>query len=150
MRSKNKTWILVADSAKAKIFEWYPLEKHIKEIIQLHENDARKPERELKSDRPGHGHASSTTARYAVEDHANFKEQASQAFLKKVADLLCVKENLTEYDDLVIIVSEKVYHLIYENMSVLGQKKIIRHYAKNLTNMPILDLQKYYVNLSQN
>lgn len=142
---KKRTWILTADTAKAKIFEWIPEHKNLKEIISLDDRDARKHERDLKADRPGHGQGFASKVRYAVEDPASFKQQASDAFLKKLASFISETKTQLKYDAMVVISPDEVYCSIRDNLSPEGQDKITRHHAKNLTNMPASDLSEYYV-----
>ncbi len=142
---KKRTWILTADSAKAKIFEWIPEHKSLQEIISLDEQDARKHERDLKAERPGHGQGFASKVRYSVEDPASFKQQASLAFLKKLASFLSEVNTQSKYDTMVVIAPDEVYHVIRHNLSPEGQHKITLHHAKNLTNMPASGLSEYYV-----
>lgn len=142
---KKKTWILTADSAKAKIFGWIPEHKNLREIYALDDKDARKHERDLKSERPGHGQGFASKVRYAVEDPASFKQQASLTFLKKLADFLSEANTQAKYDAMVVIAPDEIYHIIRDNLSPEGQDKITLHHAKNLTNMPAADLSEYYV-----
>ena len=128
MLSKNtRTWVLTADRAKAKTFEWLPKDSFLKEIKRLEDEDARKHERDLKADRPGHGN--NPTARYAVEEKSSFKQHASQAFLKSVAAYLCEKETLSAYDKLIVIAQDEVYRTIRDNLSPVAQDKISLHHA---------------------
>lgn len=143
LSSKTRTWVLTADRAKAKTFEWLPQNNFLKEMISLEESDARKHERDLKADRPGHG--INPTARYSVEEKSSFKQQASQNFLKDVALFLCKKETLSEYDKLVVIAQNEVYQTIKDNLSPVAQSKIALHHAKDLTNMPQQELTDYYI-----
>tara|TARA_R110002096_G_scaffold433579_2_gene652541 strand:+ start:4321 stop:4782 length:462 start_codon:yes stop_codon:yes gene_type:complete len=145
--SIKKTCIVVADGAKARIFNWNPIEKHIQELMYLQEEDARKPERDLRADRPGSGQGFNSKIQYTVDEHLSYKKQASQLFLEKIAKLLCEKDNLADFDILDIIAPDEVYKSILKHMSVSGRNKINNHYPKNLTNMPVLDLQKHYAKL---
>lgn len=144
MLSQNtRTWVLTADRAKAKTFEWLPQTKFLNEIASLEESDARKHERDLKADRSGHGN--NPTARYAVEEKSSYKQQASQNFLKDVSEYLCKNETLSEYDKLVVIAQDAVYQTIWDNLSPAAQNKITIHHSKDLTNMPQQELSDYYI-----
>ena len=139
---KTRTWVLTADRAKAKTFEWLPENNFLKEMTCLEESDARKNERELKADRPGHGN--NPSARYSVEEKSSYKQQASQNFLKDVAGFLCKKETMSAYDKLVVIAQKEVFQAIKGNLSPSAQEKISLHHAKDLTNMPQQELSDYY------
>ena len=140
----NKTWILAADSAKAKIYNWDPISKNIHNIISLQEDDARKKEQELRADRPGHGEGFNSNVQYTVDEHISYKKQASHLFLHKIAKFLSDKDNIPDYDDLIIIAPDDTYKQIEKDMSKTAKNKIKKHHAKNVTNMPIADLMYYY------
>lgn len=146
IKNKGKIWLLTADQSKAKIFEWIPEHKGLQEIYSISEDDARKPEHELKSDRQGHGHGQgpNSKSRYAVEERTSYKEHASQAFLKNLADYLSKDDVVSAYDAMVMIAQDDVYKTIHKNLSSECQNKISKHHAKNLTNMPTQDLVEYY------
>lgn len=144
---RNRVWVLTANQAKAKIFEWIPEHRSLQEVLSLNEADARKPERELKSDRSGHGHGQGpdATSRYSVEERTSYKQQASQAFLQHLAKVLCEENIISTYDALVVIAQDEVYSTIKNNLSAECQSKITKHHPKNLTNMPTPDLVDYYI-----
>jgi protein required for attachment to host cells len=142
LSQKTRTWVLTADRAKAKTFEWLPKTNFLKEISSFEESDVRKHERDLKADRPGHGN--NPSSRYSVEDKSSYKQQASQNFLKDVAELLCKKEALSAYDKLVVIAQKEVYQTIRDNLTPIAQNKITLHHAKDLTYMPQQELSDYY------
>ena len=142
LSQKARTWVLTADRAKAKTFEWLPQDKFLKELNSLEESDARKPERELKADRSGHGN--NPNGRHAVDDKTSYKQQASQNFLKTVAEYLCKKKTLTSYDKLIVIAQDEVYNTIRDNLSPVAQGKISMHHAKDLSNLPQQSLTDYY------
>ncbi len=139
---KKTTWILVADKAKAKTYKWLPENNFIQEISSLENKDARKHERELKSDRPGHGN--NPNARYSVEEKSSFKHQASQNFIKDVAALLNKDQAQSAHDKLVVIAQEEVYQNLLSNLSPIARDKITQHHAKDLTNMPPQSIADYY------
>ncbi|MCK5041424.1 MAG: host attachment protein [Sphingomonadales bacterium] len=146
-KKNGKIWILTADQAKAKIFEWIPEHKGLTEIFAMSNDDARKPEHDLKSDRSGHGHGQGPNAksRYSVEERTSYKQHASHAFLKELAEHLSKENIISTYDTIVMIAQDDVYKTIQNNLSPACQGKVSKHHAKNLTNMPTPDLVEYYI-----
>lgn len=146
MLKEQRTWILAADSAKAKLFEWLPQNHSLQEIACIDEEDARKPERDLRSDRSGHGAGFNSKVRYTLEEHSSYKQQASDIFLHKLAQFLDAPDIQTEFDALVVVAPTNIYQTIQGELSPNGQHKITKHHAKNLTNMPKPEFTKYYTN----
>jgi len=141
---KEKTWILAVDRSKAKIYEWVALDKRVKEIYSLDNDEVRKPERELRADRPGHGQGFNSKVQYTMDEHVSYKMQESEAFLKKLAKHLSKNEASSNYDKLVITAADEVYQHLLKNLPAEIVSKITKHHAKNLTNMHLVDFQAYY------
>ena len=134
LANKIKTWVVTADRAKAKTFEWLPEHNSLKEIANLEEKDARKPERDLKADRPGHGN--NPTARYSVNEKSSYKQQASQNFLKEVAGFLCEKETQSAYDKLVDRLMRARRPLVLgPGTGASDSNGLLTHVAVNLLNL---------------
>ena len=52
------TWVVVADSARARVFEWVSRNADLRELLDLTNSQARLQEQALTSDRPGVGFSS--------------------------------------------------------------------------------------------
>ena len=52
------TWVVVADSARARVFEWASRNADLRELLDLTNSQARLQEQALTSDRPGVGFSS--------------------------------------------------------------------------------------------
>ena len=111
LSKEEKTWILVVDSAKAKIYEWITQDKRVKKIYSRDDDAARMSERDLRADRPGHGQGFKSKIQYTVDEHVSYKTQASEIFLKKLINHLSRGKVSAEYDKLVIISTEKIYQI---------------------------------------
>ncbi len=142
--NKKKTWLLVADSAKAKIYEWNDENENLHEVINLVDEDARKPDRALKADRPGHGHREGVSSRYAIDEKVSYKKQASESFLKAVANHICEDNIMSKFDEMVIIAQHDIYKILASHFSVDATRKIILHHPKDLTNSSMQDVAQYY------
>ncbi len=141
---KKTTWLLVADSAKLKIYEWSDENKHIHEVINLVDEDARTPDRNLKVDRPGHGHREGVGSRYAIDEKISYKKQASEVFLKTAAIDISKDDSMSKFDKLVIIAQHDIYKILMSHFSPQAKDKIVLHHPKDLTNMPMQDVGNYY------
>lgn len=141
---KKNTWLLVADSARLKIYEWSNKNKHIHEVVNLVDEDARTPDRDLKVDRPGHGHRESEDSRYAIDEKVSYKKQAGELFLKGAAIHISEDGIMSKFDKLVIIAQHDIYKTLISHFSPQAKDKVILHHPKDLTNMPMQDVEHYY------
>lgn len=144
LSKQNKTWIVTADRAKANIYEWINKDERLEEVIHLEDSGARKPERSLRADRPGHGQGFNSQVEYTMDEHVSYKLQQSHIFQKELADYLIKQEKLSKFDTLVVIASDEIHKILLKNLPDTALNKISKHHAKNLTNMPLSDVQDYY------
>ena len=144
LEDRKKTWLLVADSARLKIYEWSDENRHIHEVINRVNEDARTPDRSLKVDRPGHGHREGVDSRYAIDEKVNYKKQASELFLKAAAIHISEDGIMSKFDKLVIIAQHDIYKTLISHFSSQAKDKVILHHPKDLANMPMQDVENYY------
>ena len=81
-------WVVVADSARARIFEAAELPAPLREIEDLVEPEGRMPERELQSDRPGRSFESVGGARHAMSRLHSPRANSRLKFAQRIADRL--------------------------------------------------------------
>ena len=81
----NETWIVVADSDRARLFALSPDGRGLEEIEDLVNPEGRTPGRELVSDRPQRTFESSNSARHAMEPTTSPQEHAAEQFARQIA-----------------------------------------------------------------
>ena len=88
-----KSWLVVANSAHARIFD-VDLKKHsCKEIGQLKHSESRLRKRDLVSDRPGRTHDSTGGASHAIEQRLSPQEHEAELFGGLVAEHISAAKN---------------------------------------------------------
>lgn len=141
----KKTWFVIADGAKFKIFESYSPKDGF-QIIDHAENDkAREQDRELAADKPGRGQTIGTGEHFAMENKINFHDQAKQIFLKGLAQRLDKEKELASFDQLIIVAPPKAMAQLREVLSQGSRAKIVTSLTKDLTNMPDSQLFPYLI-----
>lgn len=83
----TSTWILVANSATARIFE-IQKDGKLKEINALIHPESRFHGRDLTTDRPGRTHESANVGRHAMEPQTSLKREECIIFAKEISDYL--------------------------------------------------------------
>ncbi|MFC4346848.1 host attachment protein [Kordiimonas lipolytica] len=132
----NHEWVLLADRAHAEIYTRGHLNGAMLRYLELEHPAARKQQGDLAADRPGHGHGSASHHAYAYEDHANFPEQESEAFLDAVAQELNDAVAHKEIDSLILIALPKTMAMLKAGLNKATLAKISGEYAKNLIGVP--------------
>jgi protein required for attachment to host cells len=84
----SHAWILVADSARARIFSVESATAPLKPVEQLVHPESRLHDRDINADRPGRSFDSFGAGRHATGSEVSPKEQESMRFAKTVADRL--------------------------------------------------------------
>lgn len=146
---KNREWILFADRAHAKIYTRHYVNGAMQEHLILEHPEARKFQHEQGTDRPGRGQAAGTGQHHAYEDHADFPEQESQAFLKEVGREINEAAENDQLDKLVLIALPKTMAMVKSTFSKSTLKKVTGEYSKNLINIPESDLQERLTKLEE-
>ncbi len=141
---KEITWILAVDRAKAKIYVWNSADEHLKEVTSLQHEEARKPERDFRTDRLGHGQGFNSQVHYSMDEHEHFKDHESRKFLQNVADNLDANKKAGRYDKLVIFAANNTFDNLASNLSAEVKDNISGQISKIVTNMPMNELEEYY------
>ncbi|MDX1804049.1 MAG: host attachment protein [Alcanivorax sp.] len=83
----EKTWIVVSDSARARLLEGHDAKAPFNEIAALTHPASRQREHELASDKPGYAVDKHGYGRHAV-NHGHSHEHESQLFAREIARFL--------------------------------------------------------------
>ena len=84
----EKTWILVADEARARLFTVERPRGPLKEQADLVNPLERQPEHELGTDEPGRGSAGGPSGRHALEPRQDIREYYANKFAHDIAQRL--------------------------------------------------------------
>ena len=141
---KRTTWFLIADSAKARIFESSGTHGTWTLVEETADEDARKPSRDLGRDRPARGHTIGTGAPFAVETSSEH-EKAGQEFLSARVQGLVEAEKKERFDQLVVAAPPSALGVLRKKMPSETTAKLIGVYDKDLTNETERDLHEYFL-----
>jgi protein required for attachment to host cells len=137
------TWILAADSSRARIFEVAEKDRRLLEIQDFVNPEARMSERELQSDLQGrvygygeHYRAHSATEMVGVE-HAN------ELFGKELGRFLDKARTDHRYDRLYLIAPPKFLGLLRHKLSKEVQKLVAEEIDKDLSWLSEHDINRH-------
>ncbi|MBI3188201.1 MAG: host attachment protein [Gammaproteobacteria bacterium] len=138
----SKTWVVVAESSRAKIFE---LDKKNAPLIELQgfaHTPSRMHEHELTSDLPGRG-TSSTHGSHKYTNHTSPKEHESVEFARTLGTHLDSARNRGEFDKLIIMSPPAFLGQLRKELSVETSKYIVSEIDKNLVRHNTQDIQAH-------
>lgn len=136
--SVKRTWILIADGAKARILEREGKEAPLVPASEkcFSEPEARAPTRETGADRPGRVQESANTARHAMAPRVDWHQYAKELFAKSVADALEQAALDKRYDALILAAPPQTLGDLRANLGKHAVALVTAEISKDLTNLP--------------
>jgi protein required for attachment to host cells len=143
------TWIVAADSSRARIFEIANPERRLREIEEFNHPEGRANNREINSEPDGRFHAKgsgpaghTTGHKEAPVDHEN------ELFSKKLSRYLDKARNDHRYDKLYLIAPPEFLGLMRENLSKEVRKLTAEEINKDLSWFDARDIERHIKPLS--
>ncbi len=132
MSSLPITWIVVANSATARIFEARSLTVPLSEITTLSHPESRAHEQELTQDLPGRAFDSEGQGRHAMEVNISPKEQEQTHFAKQLDRYLDDARKQNRFERLIISASPGFLGLIRSNLNDQTGQHVSSYVDKDL------------------
>jgi len=126
-------WVVVADSAKARVLAAEKRGAKLSEVHTLEHGEGRLREHDMTSDRPGRAFDSVGAGRHAMSSQVSPKKQEAIKFAKQVADYLESGRNSNSFDRLYVMAAPEF----------LGHLR--DHFSDPLTQLVIASIDKNYV-----
>ncbi len=140
------TWIVVANSATARVFQ---IEKNgsIKEVETLVHAQSRLHGRDLTSDRPGRTHESVGFGRSPLEQPTSPKEVEFALFAKLVAEYLHNSQKEDKFQKLHLSAGPHFLGLLRQEILPIVADTIQSEIDKDLTNMTAAEIKSSFLTL---
>lgn len=137
-----KTWILVADGARARIFLNDGPGKGIRELAGHTSAKALKPSREIDADRPGRVFDSAGVGRHAMEPPTDPQRHAKHEFAAMLAQKLKAALDAHEYDRLIVVAAPLTLGDLRKQLDKTVLDRIHGEIPKDLTRAPDGEIAK--------
>ncbi|ADP71797.1 Host attachment protein [Rhodomicrobium vannielii ATCC 17100] len=137
-----RTYILIADGARARLLLSEGRTKALTEVPSSDERQTLKPDHELERDRPGRVHESANVSRHAIERpdlHQVEKEKFAVALAAKLDKRL---EN-DEFDRLLVVAAPETLGVIRTALSEKLRAVVLGEVPKDLTKVPNGSVREY-------
>jgi protein required for attachment to host cells len=138
-----KTWVVVAESSRARIFSLEKVKGPMDEILTLDNPDSRAHEQELTSDLPGRAFDSNGQGRHAIGTSVEPKQQETIVFAKQIAEHLDTHRKSGDYQKLVIFAAPAFLGLLRENMSDPTNRLVVHESNKNLAQLSVDKIREH-------
>jgi protein required for attachment to host cells len=140
---KIKSWIAIADGAKARIYSSYGPKLDLKLEQELDSESARHVTHELVSDREGRSFSSTSARRSGMEPPTDPQKVEKQKFTRELADYLEAAANRHKFEDLYLVAAPQTLGELRKLMNGHMSGYIKGEVDKDLTNVPQHDLAKH-------
>jgi protein required for attachment to host cells len=130
----NKTWILVAESSRAKIYEQDQPHSELHELEGFDHAASRMNDHDLVTDAPGRTFDSNGKGRHAITQDVEPKEQEAIHFARILAHHLDQNAKKKHFDKLVVIAPPEFLGFLRNSFSDHVSKMIVASVNKNLVH----------------
>jgi protein required for attachment to host cells len=137
----RKTWVLVADSARARLFTTQTPKGPLQEFEDLVHPESRMHPGEINTDRPGRAFDRMGQGRHAVGSVTSPKEHEAEEFARLIADRLEAGRNAGQFEQLVLVAPPDFLGLLRKAISHPAAKLISREISKNLAQRSAEDIR---------
>jgi protein required for attachment to host cells len=150
------TWVIAADSNRARIFELSGRDGKLQEIEDMHNPEGRQQEREMVTDANGRfGQGSSQSAGVGTgnvgtrgqahnhEPQQTTREHEVEMFSKQLVRYLDQARNEHRFDKLRVIAAPKMLGLIRQNMSKEAHRMVEEEIPKNISGLEGREVEEY-------
>ncbi len=133
----RKTWVVVADRSRARIFTVTTPKGPLTEFEDLVHPEARAHGRDLTSDRPGRA-----SDQHVLGPAHSAREQQALEFAREIAERLEAGRVNTQFEQLFIVAAPDLLGLLRKSMNGNIEKLIAHAIDKNVTQQSATDIRK--------
>jgi len=136
------TWIVLAESARARIFTLTEPGAKLRERTALSHPESRMHDRELTSDLPGRAFDSHGQGRHGMEQRHDPKEHEARTFAADVAREIERVRRDEPFDGLALVAPPKFLGLLRSELDEGVQELVVAEIGKNLVESDIKTLER--------
>jgi protein required for attachment to host cells len=133
----------MADGSRAVIVKQRDIEPGFEVIAELDSADAHVPAHLIGAERPGRTQESHYSARHAIEPRVDPHELRLTAFLHRVAERLNDESAAKAFDRLILFAPPRALGQLREMLNEVTRGKIQAEAPKDLTKIPLAELQRH-------
>jgi protein required for attachment to host cells len=141
----EKTWVVVADASRARIFELPPEGPDMPEIVDLVNPSGRAQARELQSDANGRFYAKGGAGAggHTAGPKKDPTEHDTELFAKHIGEFLDKSRSQLRYERLILIAPPKFLGLLREKLTGPTHKLVTREIHKDLSQLDARTIREH-------
>lgn len=131
-----RTWIVIADAARARILLHEGAGHGLQQIPDYDFRGIKNTAQDIQADRPGRSFDSAGEGRHAMEPHSDSVREEKKRFVAKIADLLDEQLGKKAYDRLIIVAAPEALGDLRAAFSAAVTQAVYAELPKDLTKVP--------------
>jgi protein required for attachment to host cells len=135
-----RTWVLIADAARARVFESRGRGTGLTAVGDMALDAELAPSREIGSDRPGRSFESVGSTRHALESPSDLHREQKRQFARRIADAIEERHAAESFDRLVVVAPAVTMGDLRAALSGKVRAAVITELVADLTNTPVSEL----------
>jgi len=139
----QKTWVLVADSARARFFSVKTPKGPLTELEDYVHPASRAHERDLVPDRPGRVRSHSTSQRHTLTPPTSAKDQEALDFAREIAARADTARLQGDFERLVLVAAPDFLGTLRKKLPAPTAKLVDRTIDKNLTQLSAAEIRRH-------
>ena len=139
----NKTWILVADGARARIVESQKSGKKLEPALDHEFAAVHAPTRDLGTDKPGRSRGHGGGTNHVIDPKVNWHDFEKHLFAGSMADVLEKADNSHRFDALVLVAPPKTLGELRKKLNPNVRDKVTAEIGKDLTHLSLHELGEH-------
>ena len=137
------TWVVVADSVRARIFSAESSSSGLAEVNILTHPEGRMHDRDITTDLPGRSFDSKGNARHVMEPPTDPKHESAIEFARSIAHHLDAARNKKDYEQLVIVAAPSFLGLLREQLNPNCRKLVAFELNKSLAQQTAEEIRSH-------
>ncbi len=139
----SNTWVLVADSSRARIFEAESSKGPLKELTDLVFPESRLHAQKLTSDLPGRSFDSNGQGRHDLEERTDIKQSEAINFARRINEHLEKSRIKGAFRKLVVAATPSFLGILRKTLNTNTSKLVTQEIDKNLVKLDVKDVRKH-------
>ena len=137
------TWVLVAESSRARIFSTTKTNGPLTEVEILEHPQSRQHEQTLTTDLPGRDYDAAGLGRHAMVNSSEPKQQEAIVFARQIASVLDKNRKNNQYDQLVLMAPPGFLGILRDQLNDNIIKMIVHEQNNNLVQHTAEDIREH-------
>ena len=138
----RKTWVIVADNSRARIFTAETPSSPLIEVDSIVHPEARMHDRDITSDLPGRG-SGSGGARHSYVTETDAKDHENAGFARRIAGFLDDARKSDKFKQLIIVAAPSLLGNLRSGLNDQTKKLVSLELDKNLSALSPVEIRKH-------